>query len=125
MLTGRATLSVDHAIVRQRLVNLKGHSPPERSADATKSITPLRKVTLQSPLLQRINPSPSCEEFLAPNMLGCTVATQAGDWTKSQAKQAEVQPTPSAAPPPGWVRGGILRASYFHALHAHTSGPSL
>ena len=90
-----------------------------------KVFPPLRKVTLQSTLLQRINPSPSCEEFLAPNMLGYTVATQAGDWTKSQAKQAEVQPTPSAAPPPGWVRGGILRASYFHALHAHTSGPSM
>jgi hypothetical protein len=121
------TLSVDHATVGQRLVNLKGHSPPERSAGALheKYHPPLRTLTLQSTLLQRVQPKPRLRRVLAPNMLGYTVATQAGDWTKSQAKQTEVQPTPSAAPPPGWVRGGILRASSIHALHAHTSGPSL
>jgi hypothetical protein len=30
-----------------------------------------------------------------------------------------------SAPPPGWVRAGILCASSIHALHAHTSGPSV
>jgi hypothetical protein len=56
-----------------------------------------------------MQPEPRLRRVSGTIYLGCTVVTQAGgDGPKSQAKQAEVQPSPSAAPPPGWVRGGIL-----------------